>query len=331
MRQQQDCSGGLIYNAPMHPDLNAAAIAGHRRSTRTGSHAGDDGRNDAGDNAGARTDDIDIEVVDETGSTNADLLLRLGAANGANGANGAAGAAGAFVSGRRPTLLVARRQTAGRGRAGRSWQSDAGSLTFSLAWPFNRPLSGLVGLPLAVGVALADVLRARGIAVGLKWPNDVLLDGGKLAGILIETTGVASTTGTQTWAVIGIGINLAADVATGSATATDTASNPATALPIARLPATERNRLLAELLDALAICLRDVDHDGFAPWVARWNALHAFRDREVRIVDRERELHAGRALGVDDSGRLLLQTAGATVAVMAGDVSLRPVPPSEAR
>lgn len=297
-------AGSLFYNAPMHPDLNAAAIAGHCHCCRADAHA------------------IAIEVVDETGSTNADLLARIGA----SAASGSAAATGTAL---RPTLLAARRQTAGRGRAGRSWQSDAGSLTFSLAWGFARPLAGLVGLPLAVGVALADVLRARGTAVGLKWPNDVLLERRKLAGILIETAGTGNSAGGRTWAVIGIGINLAPDVEPGANSARPDADAPAFPLPIAMLPATDRNRLLAELLDALATCLQAFDADGFAPWTARWNALHAHRDQEVRIIDRDRELHAGRALGVDDSGRLLLQTAGGTVAVMAGDVSLRPVTATE--
>ena len=292
----------MFYNAPMHYDLNPAAIARHCRSA--GSAA------------------VVIEVVRETGSTNADLLARLGATGSA--VNG-----GAPDAQPGPLLLVAHRQTAGRGRAGRQWMSDAGSLTFSVAWRFTRPLSGLVGLPLVVGVALAEVLRARGVDVGLKWPNDVLLDGQKLAGVLIETTAVTGRAsdadvvgraGDGTWAVIGVGLNLVA-----SADVVEHASGLAPASAIARLPATDRNQLLAELLDALADCLPRFDATGFAPWTPRWNALHVFAGREVRILDGARELHFGRALGVDHSGRLLLQTNAGTVAVMAGDVSLRPV------
>ena len=113
------------------------------------------------------------DFVAETGSTNADLLARAAAST--SGLDG-------------PVLLLAGSQTAGRGRAGRSWQSapDA-SLTFSLAWKFDRALPQLVGLPLAVGVAIAEALHACGLDARLKWPNDVLLDGRKLAGILIET------------------------------------------------------------------------------------------------------------------------------------------------
>ena len=107
---------------------------------------------------------VDVEVVEETGSTNADLLKRAAALSA-------------------PLLLVARNQTAGRGRAGRSWLSSSeGSLTFSLAWRFDGGLPRLTGLPLAVGVALAETLERLGVQVGLKWPNDVLRDGDKLAG-----------------------------------------------------------------------------------------------------------------------------------------------------
>src|SRR6185312_6038226 len=130
-----------------------------------------------------------IEIVAETGSTNADLLVRIGGLDG-------------------PLLLIAERQTAGRGRAGRTWHaSPEASLTFSLAWKFSRQTRDLAGLPLAVGVALAEALAAFGWDAALKWPNDVLLDGRKLAGILIETANRRD--GEGAWAVIGIGINLA--------------------------------------------------------------------------------------------------------------------------
>ncbi|MBC7415123.1 MAG: biotin--[acetyl-CoA-carboxylase] ligase [Herminiimonas sp.] len=239
---------------------------------------------------------VDIDVVAETKSTNADLLARACALQ-------------------HPTLLVALAQTAGRGRAGRNWQSDADSLTFSLAWPLRHAVTTLLGLPLAIGVAVADVLAARGVRVALKWPNDILLEGRKLAGILIETTG-GNAVERQAWAVIGIGINLR------KATAADDAID--TLLPAsAALPATDRNVLLAELLDALMATLQQFEESGFAPSVARWNALHAHAGRQVDIVDQGRILHSGAALGVDASGRLLLDTGAQVVPIVAGDVSLR--------
>lgn len=237
---------------------------------------------------------VDVRVVAETGSTNADLL-----------------AAAATLA--RPLLLAAEVQTAGRGRAGRSWLSAPGSsLTFSLAWRFPRGPAALAGLPLAVGVALAETLGDLGVKVELKWPNDLLKDGAKLAGILIETT----TTPSGTWAVIGIGLNLALPDALEAQIDRAVASAPW----LARM---DRNALLARLLDALAAMLAGFDAHGFAAFSARWNRLHAWQGHPVTLTDQGTVLHEGLAVGVDDAGQLLLDTARGRIAVVAGDVSLR--------
>ncbi|MET0964349.1 MAG: biotin--[acetyl-CoA-carboxylase] ligase [Noviherbaspirillum sp.] len=236
---------------------------------------------------------VAIEIVAETGSTNADLLARAASLNG-------------------PMLRLAGNQTAGRGRAGRPWQSAAGaSLTFSLAWKFNCALPHLVGLPLAVGVAIADALHGCGIEVRLKWPNDVLLDGRKVAGILIETAAAPD----GVWAIIGIGINLSLpqDLAARI-------DSPAGALP--PLPVTP-DELLAALLDTLAQTLSGFGATGLAPYTGRWNALHAWRGEQVVVLDHGRMRQQGAAVGIDDSGRLLVDTADGRVAVLSGDVTLR--------
>ncbi|MCX7177879.1 MAG: biotin--[acetyl-CoA-carboxylase] ligase [Proteobacteria bacterium] len=131
---------------------------------------------------------FDVDVLAECDSTNTRLL--------------ALAEAGAPAG----TVIATERQLAGRGRRGHSWLSATGaSLTFSLLWRFS-PDRALTGLSLAVGVAVARALEALGIAdVQLKWPNDVLLRGGKLAGVLIELVPGARPSA----AVIGIGINLA--------------------------------------------------------------------------------------------------------------------------
>jgi BirA family biotin operon repressor/biotin-[acetyl-CoA-carboxylase] ligase len=238
---------------------------------------------------------VAVEVVAQTGSTNADLLAR----------------ASTLAA---PVLLIAEHQSAGRGRAGRSWlSSPEGSLTFSLAWRFDGGPQALLGLPLAVGVALADTLGTLGQQVQLKWPNDVLKDGDKLAGILIETQ---SAPGGGTWTVIGIGLNLLMPDEMEAQLGRSAAGMPW----LARM---DRDALMAALLDGLADCLREFTARGFAAFSARWNLRHAWQGETVVLLDGGVVRHEGRAAGVDDSGRLLLDTAEGRIAVMAGDVSLR--------
>jgi BirA family biotin operon repressor/biotin-[acetyl-CoA-carboxylase] ligase len=238
---------------------------------------------------------IAVDVVAETGSTNADLLARAHALDA-------------------PLLLIAEHQTAGRGRAGRSWLSEPGhSLTFSLAWRFDAGLRALTGLPLAVGVALAETLGRLGQPVQLKWPNDLLKDGDKLAGILVETQTLANG---AAWAIVGIGVNLVMPDALEAKIGRAVASVPW----LARM---DRDELMAALLDGLAAALRTFEGSGFGAFAARWNGLHGWQGRPVAIIDHAVTLYEGRAAGVDDAGRLLLDTADGRVAIVAGDVSLR--------
>ncbi|WP_105534223.1 biotin--[acetyl-CoA-carboxylase] ligase [Solimicrobium silvestre] len=240
---------------------------------------------------------VAIEVVAQTGSTNADLLARLPT----------------FSS---PLVLVAETQTAGRGRAGRSWLSAPGSsLTFSLAWPFSQSPQALLGLPLAVGVALADALGSLDVTVRLKWPNDILKDGKKLAGVLIETANHSN----QTWAVIGVGLNLLMPEELEQQIGRPVAD----ATWLAQM---DRNQLLAILINHLVVCLQQFSNSGFSAFVPSWNAFHAYAGQHVSILDQGQITQQGVALGVDASGCLLLQDQrGVVCSIMAGDVSLRPI------
>lgn len=263
--------------------------------------------------------DWPLEIVEETGSTNADLMARLKALPRD---------AGALA---RPVVRVAYLQTAGRGRRGRPWYAEPGNaLLFSIACVMPRPLEGLAGLSLAIGVALVDGLRSLPVAgpgqIALKWPNDVLLEGDKLAGILIET---AWSTEDASAVVIGIGTNvkgadeLAAKVGELNAGAPAQVRG-ATPTALARaLPNANLTDTLAAELNALEPALQRFAASGFAPFQPRWNACHAYAGREVMLIEQGVEVARGVATGVDERGQLLLDTPTGRRAIATGDVSLR--------
>lgn len=243
---------------------------------------------------------FDVDSLDECDSTSSELARR--AASGAPAG----------------TVIVADRQSAGRGRRGRSWlSSPESSLTFSLLWRFAGPATRLSGLSLAVGVALAEALEGLGATqVRLKWPNDVLLqqgDGfGKLAGVLIELS--SDRRGTQ--AVIGIGLNLQAPEGE--------LLMPAAGLADDLAPLPERHPLLASLLAALAAVLDRFEAGGFAAVQSDWQRRNAWQDRPVRVIEDGMVEAEGICLGADSDGALLIETPVCLKRILSGDVSLRP-------
>ena len=241
---------------------------------------------------GALAPQFDVDVLSECDSTNARLLARAEAGAGSG------------------TVVAAERQTAGRGRMGRAWFSAPGdSLTFSLLWRFPRGTQ-LGGLSLAVGVALAETLCSLGVpGIALKWPNDVLLDGRKLAGVLIELV-----SGAPHAAVIGVGINLRLPANMPEDLRAQAAA------PKAELP---RNELLARLLAALHAVLNDFAVGGFVVLRDRWLGHCAHLDMPVRIVSEFSVPVEGRCMGVDVDGALLIETAVCVQRILSGDVSLR--------
>lgn len=213
------------------------------------------------------------------------------------------------------SVIVAEHQLAGRGRRGNSWLSSAdASLTFSLLWRFP-PQVQLTGLSLAVGVALARALERLGIAgIALKWPNDVLLRGGKLAGVLIELVpGIRPSA-----AVIGVGINrhlsqeLPPEIRQNAAALADAGVT---------LPAP--NILLACLLAELHRVLQSFSAAGFSALHEAWQERHAYTGQVVRLLAEHAAPIEGRCLGVDVDGALLLETSSGTQRIISGEVSLR--------
>jgi BirA family transcriptional regulator, biotin operon repressor / biotin---[acetyl-CoA-carboxylase] ligase len=245
-----------------------------------------------------------VELVDEIDSTNTELMRRARAGRALDA-----------------VLLVARRQSAGRGRMGRPWQSQADdadaapSLTFSLGLPLApRDWSGL---SLAVGVAVAETLDPQGQAgLSLKWPNDLWLQDRKLGGILIETAiaqgeAAAATTAAR-YVVIGIGLNIGPRDAQGMST-------PPACLrewqPQASAPAA-----LAQIAAPLLRTVLEFADTGFAPLAERFAARDALRGREVQLSDGT----SGRCEGVGWTGELLVHTSAGMASITSSEVSVRP-------
>jgi BirA family transcriptional regulator, biotin operon repressor / biotin---[acetyl-CoA-carboxylase] ligase len=247
------------------------------------------GLDPAAEGAGAQ-----LAHYDTVGSTNEEALARA--------RRGEAG----------PLWIMAERQTAGRGRRGRSWVSEPGNLYATLLVSDPAPPDRVAELSLVAALALADavgeVAPTLGARLALKWPNDLLLDGEKLAGILIEGESVDA----RLVVAIGIGVNCAHHPP-------DTAY-PATSLAAAGL-AVAPARLLEALSRTLVARLAQWQRGaGFAAIRTDWLARAANRGEDIRVTVGEEEW-IGRFEGIDQAGRLVLHTGdGAMRTVTAGDV-----------
>lgn len=239
----------------------------------------------------------ELEIHPVIGSTNTELMSL---------------AAGSSVEGR---VHLAELQVSGRGRRGRSWHSPfAANLALSLGFASARPAASLGGLSLVVGLAVLDGLETRGIeGLSLKWPNDVLLGGAKLGGILIE---LANTTrGFEI--VVGIGLNfrlpevLRAELSQEVATLLDAD------------PRADRNVLAAAVISSVHDFVAEFQRLGFQPFREAFDVRHAYHHTTCQII-RGTQVAAGRVEGVDDQGALLLRTDAGVLAYHGGEVSLRP-------
>lgn len=239
-----------------------------------------------------------LTILPQTESTNADAAQRILAGNSHG------------------VCIAAEQQTAGRGRRGRQWLSPfAKNLYFSVIWEFSSGAAALEGLSLCVGVAVARALKHLGAeSPSLKWPNDVLLNGRKVAGILLEMQGDPAGI---CQVIIGIGLNVRMGEADVS-----TIDQPWTDLAAAGVSA-GRNEVLAAVLAELYQALTCYSEQGFAPFHAEWEALDAYRDREVVVILGDNRV-AGRACGVEKNGGLVVETSSGRRVFHGGEVSLRP-------
>lgn len=222
-------------------------------------------------------------------------------------------------------LVCAEWQGQGRGRRGRRWQSGLGdALTFSYLWRSARPAAQLSGLSLAVGVALVEGLRTFGLThAQVKWPNDILIGGAKLAGVLIElaSDNLSNDVLAPCSAVIGIGLNLR-----GGTVLSESVGQPVTDLE-AHLGTVDRNALLLTLVDALDAALSRFEQTGFSAFHDAWHACHAHQALPVSLQPGQGEAISGVMLGVDAQGALLLQTPDGIRTFHSGEVSLRALTP----
>ncbi|GCB06115.1 biotin--[acetyl-CoA-carboxylase] ligase [Ralstonia sp. SET104] len=259
-----------------------------------------------------------VDVVEATGSTNADLMAAVRNAAWPDNAPTPAWPDAAPLLGAR--VLAAQHQTAGRGRRGRPWSGDHG-LTFSIACAFAGEPVLLGGLSLAVGVAVADAVagyaQARGgsaHALSLKWPNDVQIAGRKLAGILVETVRTAPG---RTWAVIGIGLNLERPHEL------ETTLGRSLSGVEELVDAPEPNAVFSALLTSLGEHLQRFGTQGLAPFVAPFAARDAFAGERVRLWQDGTVVLEGVAHGIDAQGRLAIESGGRVQWIHSGEVSLR--------
>jgi BirA family biotin operon repressor/biotin-[acetyl-CoA-carboxylase] ligase len=215
------------------------------------------------------------------------------------------------------SLVIADEQTAGRGRLDRKWFTPKGTaLAFSLILrpaPEERPhLTRIVGL---AALAVTDSLRTRGLISQIKWPNDVLLNGRKVAGILVESVWLGEEVDCL---VIGVGIN----VLQGAVPSADLLLFPATSLEEGLGPALERTEILRDILAGIIALRRHLGSDSF---IASWEQALALRGEQVQVEQGDGTLVTGKLLGLEPDGSLrLMDDQNQPITVRFGDVRVRP-------
>ena len=237
-----------------------------------------------------------VTVFDSIDSTNAQALRAIGQGQVA------------------PFLVVAERQIAGRGRRGRKWVSPfAENLYYSLVLRIDGGMRQLEGLSLVVGLAVMQTLRKLGVAdVGLKWPNDVLVDSKKIAGILLELVGDPADV---CHVVLGIGINV-------NMQAADEVDQQWTSMRLESGKSFDRNALVVELSNQLQAYIQRHQVGGFSVLQAEWEENHLWQGRMVSLIAGVNQID-GVVLGIDNQGALRLKVNGMEKVFSGGELSLR--------
>ena len=259
-----------------------------------------------------------LHILDEVDSTNRYLAEHVAADMDINGA-----------------VCIAETQLSGRGRRGRSWiATPYCNLMLSMAWRFPGGPGLVSGLSLAAGVALLRALEEYGVSggrsrhpasrdtgtslcgagLGLKWPNDVLWDNRKLAGLLVDVQGEAAG---PTLVILGLGIN-------GHISREDAAriDQPWADLQDITGETTDRNRLAALVMRRLLDMFQLFADKGFAPFRDEWQKRHLFHGRRVRLIQGDREF-SGTAEDIDEHGGLIVRLAKGRQVFHSGEISMR--------
>lgn len=213
-----------------------------------------------------------------------------------------------------PFVVIAERQTAGRGRRGRQWESPfAENIYYSLVVRLETGARALEGLSLVVGLAVLNTFRSLGVMeAGLKWPNDLLIGGRKVAGILLELIGDPAGV---CHVVIGIGINV-------NMRRADAVDQPWTSLCVEARRSFDRNAIVSRLNCELQALLEKHAVEGFEELRVEWEANHLWQHRKVVLTAGSLRVE-GTVLGVDDRGALRLDVAGVERVYSGGELSLR--------
>ena len=215
------------------------------------------------------------------------------------------------------TVAAANHQTRGRGRHNRQWLTRPGeNLTFSVYLRYDIPPAEFTEITLVAALAVANCLRGCGIDARLKWPNDILVGGRKICGILAEMTESKSTVSAG---IVGIGlnVNMRSDVAAGI-------DKPATSMLIETAAHYELRKLLNTLLEELQRQLELWRKKGYRDMARRWESLCSHINQPVRITDDFRPAAEGIFEGLGDAGEMVLRLSdGSRKAIMSGDVTDR--------
>jgi BirA family biotin operon repressor/biotin-[acetyl-CoA-carboxylase] ligase len=248
--------------------------------------------------------EYNLEVIAEIDSTNSELLRRSAPARG------------------QATVLRAERQTAGRGRRGRSWLAVPGEvLCLSVGWTFSPIPQDLSALTLTTGVCIAHALARLGVrGVALKWPNDLIAGNRKLGGILIETRMESND---AVYAVIGVGMNLAlTDSSRAAIHALGTQPVDVRELADPCSNDLAPNIVAAHMIESMIEGAAEFARVGFREFFESWTRLDSLRGAPI-VVQHGTEKTRGIARGIDLSGALLVETPRALERFISGDVSVR--------